>query len=228
MDKDKDGFITQIELYKAMDLKPMHEGYQGTSVSIDHVLQKLKKGAEKYHNIGEYVNVLFQMFATAGSNFMTFQELMNCLKTFNFNLQHIEKIALMKKMDENGDNQISKEEFYNALTSAAAVVPLKAGQTIQVDRVRDPDEIRVDKALLKIKSGAARFKSLSDYCMFLMKKLDTNKDGFITYLELVEGLREMGIKVFKGEQAAMMRRLDEDRDGVISYDELLKALSNVH
>jgi Ca2+-binding EF-hand superfamily protein len=35
--------------------------------------------------------------------------------------------------------------------------------------------------------------------MFLMKKLDTNKDGFITYLELVEGLREMGIKVFKGE-----------------------------
>jgi Ca2+-binding EF-hand superfamily protein len=36
----------------------------------------------------------------------------------------------MKKMDENGDNQISKEEFYNALTSAGAVVPLKAGQTI--------------------------------------------------------------------------------------------------
>lgn len=24
----------------------------------------------------------------------------------------------MKKMDENGDNQISKEEFYNALISA--------------------------------------------------------------------------------------------------------------
>lgn len=61
-----------------------------------------------------------------------------------------------------------------------------------------------------------------------MKKLDTNKDGYITYLELVEGVRELyGIKVFKGEQAAMMRRLDEDRDGVISYDELFKALSRV-
>jgi Ca2+-binding EF-hand superfamily protein len=35
--------------------------------------------------------------------------------------------------------------------------------------------------------------------MFLMKKLDTNKDGVISYLELVEGLREMGIKIFKGE-----------------------------
>ena len=30
----------------------------------------------------------------------------------------MERIALMKKMDDNGDNQISKEEFYNALISA--------------------------------------------------------------------------------------------------------------
>ena len=64
----------------------------------------MRRGAEKYRDLGEYVDVLFQMFATAGSKFMTFNELMNCLKTFNFNLQHVEKIALMKKMDENGDN----------------------------------------------------------------------------------------------------------------------------
>jgi Ca2+-binding EF-hand superfamily protein len=55
------------------------------------------------------------MFATAGANFMTFQELNNCLKTFNFNLTSVEKLALMKKMDEDGDNEISKEEFFNAL-----------------------------------------------------------------------------------------------------------------
>jgi len=35
--------------------------------------------------------------------------------------------------------------------------------------------------------------------MHLMRKLDTNKDGAITYLELVEGLRDMGIKIYKGE-----------------------------
>jgi len=29
---------------------------------------------------------------------------MNCLKTFNFNLTQVEKLSLMKKMDENGDN----------------------------------------------------------------------------------------------------------------------------
>ena len=99
----------------------------------------------------------------------------------------------MKKMDDNGDNQISKEEFHNALTSA----------------------------------GSSNYKTLSDYCKALIKKFDTNKDGLVSYLELAEGLRELGIKVFKGEQAAMMRRIDEERAGVISYDGLFKALSRV-
>jgi Ca2+-binding EF-hand superfamily protein len=136
----------------------------------------------------------------------------------------------MKKMDENGDNQISKEEFYHALQNAGRVSNERhspRGFNGNTSGFQDSDEARVDQALQKIKSGAGNFRSLADYCKHLMKKLDTNKDGYITYLELVEGLREMGIKVFKGEQAAMMRRLDEDKDGVISYDELYKALSRV-
>jgi Ca2+-binding EF-hand superfamily protein len=63
--------------------------------------------------------------------------------------------------------------------------------------------------------------------MHLIRKLDTNKDGYVSYMELAEGLRDMGVKLFKGEQAAMMRRIDENRNGQISYDELLKALSRV-
>ena len=46
----------------------------------------------------------------------------------------------------------------------------------------------------------------------------------ISFIELSEGLREIGIKIFKGEQAAMMRRLDEDKDGLIAYEELYNAL----
>lgn len=68
------------------------------------MLNKLRRGAEKYSSLKEYVQVLFDMFASGGGQFMSFGELMNCLKTFNFNLQYIEKLALMKKMDENGDN----------------------------------------------------------------------------------------------------------------------------
>ena len=59
IDLDKDGFLTQKEMYAALGLKPNHEGYQGTTASIDEVLVKLRKGAEKYHNIVEYVNYLF-------------------------------------------------------------------------------------------------------------------------------------------------------------------------
>ncbi len=63
--------------------------------------------------------------------------------------------------------------------------------------------------------------------MDLIKKLDKNKDGFITFVELSEGLREMGIKIFKGESAALMRRIDEDRDGLICYEELYRGLKSV-
>ena len=154
------------------------------------------------------------------------------MKTFNFNLTQVEKLALMKKMDEDGDNEISKDEFFNALASAGrnTVITRTIGGTVSPSRSNqytDPDEQRVDQALLKIKSGAAKYRSLGDYCMHLMRKLDTNKDGAITYLELVEGLRDMGIKVYKGEQAALMRRLDDDKDGVICYDELYRALNMV-
>ena len=47
-------------MYAALNLKPNHEGYQGTTASIDEVLVKLRKGAEKYHSIVEYVNYLFE------------------------------------------------------------------------------------------------------------------------------------------------------------------------
>ncbi len=120
---------------------------------------KLKKGAEKYNSLNEYVNVLFQMFATAGSKYMTFNELMNCLKTFNFNLQHVEKQALMKRIDGDSDNQVSKEEFYNALASAGMATGTGAQSPTRM-AAGDSDERRVDQALLKIKQGAARYKSL--------------------------------------------------------------------
>lgn len=117
---------------------------------------------------------------------MTFQELMNCLKTFNFNLTQVERIALMKKMDENGDNQISKDEFYNALISAGGGsgknIPSRPTFGGASGATHDAgEEARIDAALLKIKAGAAKFKNLSEYCMHLIRKLDTNKDGYVSY-----------------------------------------------
>lgn len=65
--------------------------------------------------------------------------------------------------------------------------------------------------------------------MALVRKLDTNRDGHISSVELVNGLRDMfGIKLFKGEITAIMKRIDEDQDNMITYDELYRALSRVH
>lgn len=89
---------------------------------------------------------------------------MNCLKTFNFNLTQVERIALMKRMDENGDNQISKEEFYNALATAGQTSTERqsprAGVSAAPIVAHDNEDLRVDHALKKIKQGSARYKSL--------------------------------------------------------------------
>ena len=220
IDADKDGFITQNELYKSLNLKASHKGYQGSTASINEVLTKLRQGGEKYASMTDYVNYIYKLFAKAGSNYMTFDELVNCLKTFNFNLIQVEKIAFMKKIDSNGDNKISKEEFMAALNSVNSQSPRK--QQI------DPEDFKAQQGLMKIKAGASSFKNLADYCMALMRKLDTNKDGFISSSELVEGLRVMGIKITKGQMSAMMRRIDEDRDGSICYDELYRALNSIN
>ena len=82
---------------------------------------------------------------------------MNCLKTFNFNLTQVEKLSLMKKMDENGDNEISKEEFLAALLSKSSVTPIPikgsggGSPAARINRGGDEDDRRVDQALLKIK-----------------------------------------------------------------------------
>ena len=55
--------------------------------------------------------------------------------------------------------------------------------------------------------------------MHLMRKLDTNKDGAITYLELAEGLRDMGIKgrLSSGQRSLTIngtsRKNERKRDG---------------
>lgn len=125
IDADKDGFISKEELYKGLELKASFKGYQGSTASAVEVLAKLRLGAEKYSSITDYVNYLYKLFAKAGSNYMTFEELMNCLKTFNFNLTQIEKTAFMKFIDNNNDNQISKAEFMAAINSVAKQSPKK-------------------------------------------------------------------------------------------------------
>jgi hypothetical protein len=55
----------------------------------------------------------------------------------------------MKKIDENGDNQLSKEEFLAALVQAGGTTPTAFRGTVsaspsRIDRGVDEDERRID------------------------------------------------------------------------------------
>ncbi len=66
---------------------------------------------------------------------------------------------------------------------------------------------------------------MRDYVRYLIKTFDGNQDSIITFQELTEGLRSLGINMNQQETQGLMKRLDINRDGRITEEELLKVLS---
>ena len=50
-------------------------------------------------------------------------------------------------------------------------------------------EANIENVLRKIKRGATAFKSLQDYVIALIAKLDKNGDGVISFKEFCDGLK---------------------------------------
>ncbi len=57
-----------------------------------------------------------------------------------------------------------------------------------------------------------------------MKIFDQDNDGLISFLELVDGVKSLGISAKKNDMIDLMNRIDVDRDGFVSQMELYKAL----
>jgi hypothetical protein len=57
-----------------------------------------------------------------------------------------------------------------------------------------------------------------------MRIFDKDGDGLINFLELVEGVRLLGIRAQKADLVDVMNRIDIDRDGIVTQAELTKAL----
>lgn len=83
----------------------------------------------------------------------------------------------------------------------------------------------VDQALRKIASGSDDYPSMKDYVRVLMRSFDSDSDGYISFDELVSGLRSFKINLTTQEKQALMRRLDFNQDGEISEDEIYKVLA---
>ena len=77
----------------------------------------------------------------------------------------------------------------------------------------------------KIKKGGDSYNSLQEYVIALIKRLDRNGDGVISFEEFTAGLRGMNIFVTDHEEHALMRKFDKNRDGKISMEEFYNTLA---
>jgi hypothetical protein len=85
--------------------------------SIDHVLEKIKKGAYSYPSLQEYAIELMKHLDKNGDQVISFDEFKQGMKELNIFLNEHELNTLIRVFDHNNDGQISMEEFYNTLAS---------------------------------------------------------------------------------------------------------------
>lgn len=89
-------------------------------------------------------------------------------------------------------------------------------------------EASIQSILRKIKKGQSAYSSLQEYVIALIKNLDKNGDGVISFKEFCDGLKAMHIFVSNHEEHTLMRRFDHNQDGVISMEEFYNTLAAVY
>jgi len=83
-------------------------------------------------------------------------------------------------------------------------------------------------AIKKIASGAEEFPSFKDYVRHLIQRFDANNDGAISFDELSNGVRSLGINLTLAEKQSLMKKFDVNYDGEVTAEELYNVLSNTN
>ncbi len=212
-DTNRDGNISDQEIYKVLSSLNTKDITSHANENADIALKKLAAGAEEHGSMREYVKYLIKKFDYDGDGIITFNELCDGIRSLNINLTLKERQALMRSLDLDKNGELSGDELLSVLSK------------VDVRFSKAQLKEQVDHALRKIASGADDYSSIKEYVKVMMKKFDANYDGFISFEELVDGLRSMNINLTAQEKQALMKRLDFNRDGEISEDEIYKALA---
>jgi len=80
------------------------------------------------------------------------------------------------------------------------------------------------KILEKIRLEGSSSPSIDEYSLNLIKSLDKNCDGWISYSDFYDGIRNHGIFLSPQEEYALMRKFDHNHDGKVSLEEFYHAL----
>lgn len=84
--------------------------------SIEALIEKIKKGANKYPSLQEYAIELMKVLDVNNDGFVDLNEFTNGLEKMQIFTTKHESHALLRKFDTNNDGKISMEEFYNTLS----------------------------------------------------------------------------------------------------------------
>jgi Ca2+-binding EF-hand superfamily protein len=81
-----------------------------------------------------------------------------------------------------------------------------------------------EQTLRRIAASAEKVGSLKEYVQGMFSRYDRNKDGYISFDELCQGLSQRSIYLSQQEKKALMARLDINGDGRIKAKEVEQAL----
>jgi calmodulin len=125
-DKDQDGVISRKELKEMFislghdctddDIKEIFERFESKeSISFTEFLELATEKRLSQKNLTLELIETFRIFDRDNMNFITAHDLRYILKNFCKTLNEQEVDTLMKEIDENGDGNISFEEFVNMI-----------------------------------------------------------------------------------------------------------------
>ena len=146
-----------------------------------------------------------------GDGLINQQELSRGLENDGIRVTKAQLNALMNHIDIDRDGNVSQDEIYTAL----------AGER----NLQTTIGSSVDGVLKRIKLSANRFKTLEDFCRFVINKFDADRSGSLSFNELSQGLDELGIHSTISDKMDLMRVLDTDGDGEVGFMELYNGLS---
>jgi Ca2+-binding EF-hand superfamily protein len=187
-DTNRDGNISDQEIYKVLSTINTKDLANNANENADIALKKLASGAEEHSSMKDYVKFLIKKFDFDSDGIITFNELCDGIHSLNINLTLKERQALMKSLDLDKNGELSGDELFNVLS--------KVDIRFSKNQLKD----QVEHALRKIASGAEDYSSMKEYVKALMNKFDSNYDGFISFDELVQGLKSINISLTSQEK----------------------------
>jgi Ca2+-binding EF-hand superfamily protein len=128
-------------------------------------------------------------FDANNDGFISFEELVDGLRSMNINLTAQEKQALMKRLDFNRDGEISEEEIYKALAPYGGISVNKSpsGRTsgLGANKIsmaqKERERISVDEIITKIKRSTSKYQSIKHFVSAMMRRYDSDGDGYLNF-----------------------------------------------